>query len=92
MRITCPWCGPRPLEEFDYFGDAGKKRPVGSRQADHVAWLDYAYSRDNPAGPHKEYWQHVAGCRSFLVVTRDTTTHEIANVALARPLSFDHQR
>lgn len=92
MRITCPWCGPRPLDEFDHYGDATKKRPAGSRQFDHTAWLDYVYSRDNPAGLHKEYWQHVAGCRSFLEVTRNTITHEITNVAFAGPLHFRHQQ
>jgi heterotetrameric sarcosine oxidase delta subunit len=92
MRIACPWCGPRPLHEFDYQGDASKKRPVASQQTDLSAWVDYVYSRDNPAGPHKEYWQHVAGCRSWLAVTRDTTTHEITNIAFARPPLFGHQR
>jgi hypothetical protein len=26
-------------------------------------WHDYVYLRDNPAGPHRELWQHVSGCR-----------------------------
>ena len=85
MRIPCPWCGPRPLDEFEYGGDAGKKRPAGRRQTNHDAWMDYVYYRDNPAGTHREYWQHVSGCRAWLVVTRDTTTHAIGKAVLARP-------
>ncbi len=39
---------------------------------------DYVYLRDNPAGAHRELWYHGAGCRSWLVVARDTRTHQIA--------------
>jgi sarcosine oxidase subunit delta len=39
-----------------------------------------------------EYWQHVAGCRTWLIVTRDTTSHEIANIAFARPLAAGRDR
>lgn len=85
MRINCPWCGPRPLDEFDYYGDASKRRPKGKRQDDMNAWTDYIYTRENPAGAHREYWQHSSGCRSWLIATRDTTTHEISKVVLARP-------
>jgi sarcosine oxidase subunit delta len=40
--------------------------------------------RDNPAGPHRELWYHAAGCQSWLIVTRDTRTHEITAVEAAR--------
>ncbi|WNM10220.1 sarcosine oxidase subunit delta [Komagataeibacter nataicola] len=39
--------------------------------------------RDNPAGPHPEYWYHAAGCHGWLVVVRDTRTHEIFSVRTA---------
>ena len=71
MRIKCPYCGERALEEFTYRGDAAE------------AWTEYVYLRDNPAGPHKEHWHHSAGCHSWLVVTRDTRTHEIVAVEFA---------
>ena len=87
MQIPCPWCGLRPLDEFAYGGDATKKRPTGRKQDDLEAWVDYVYLHDNPAGPHLEYWQHVGGCRSWLVVTRDTTTHDISKSELARPIA-----
>ena len=83
MRLRCPWCGPRPLDEFTYLGDATVTRP--GDDAAPEAWVDYVYLRENPAGAHQEYWHHQVGCRSWLRVTRDTTTHEIAEVALAGP-------
>ncbi|HVX99460.1 MAG TPA: sarcosine oxidase subunit delta [Pseudorhodoplanes sp.] len=88
MRIPCPHCGTRALEEFVYLGDATKRRPdgMGARE-DEV--FDYVYIRANPAGPHREYWYHAAGCRSWLVVTRNTRTHEIGEVVCARDLRRD---
>jgi len=46
-------------------------------------FTDYAYLRDNPAGEHRELWYHEQGDRSWLVVTRNTLTHEILDVQLA---------
>jgi sarcosine oxidase subunit delta len=82
MRIRCPYCGKRALEEFTYRGDATVSRPT-SLEASTDAWVDYVYLRDNPAGLHREHWYHSAGCHAWLVVTRDTRTHEIAAVELA---------
>ena len=81
MRITCPYCGERGLEEFSYQGDAGVVRPEGSEAAE--AWTDYVYLRQNPAGLHREHWQHLWGCRAWLVATRDTRSHAIAGVEAA---------
>ena len=82
MRIKCPWCGDRPRQEFSYLGDATVARPTGDDFAD---WMDFTYLRENPAGPHRELWYHRSGCRSWLSVERDTTTHEIVSVAFADP-------
>jgi sarcosine oxidase subunit delta len=83
MRIRCPYCGERSLEEFTYRGDATVKRPQSLDPSATEAWVDYVYFRDNPAGPHREHWYHGAGCHSWLVVTRDTRTHEVLAVELA---------
>jgi methylglutamate dehydrogenase subunit B len=81
MRLNCPFCGARDVQEFVYLGDATVERPAGdSLEAFH----DYVFLRDNPAGLHREYWQHLHGCRSWLVVTRDTRTHEVAAVEPAK--------
>ena len=53
------------------------RRPPDALRA---AFDDYVYLRDNPAGPHRELWHHGAGCQAWLVVTRDTRTHEIFGV------------
>jgi len=50
-------------------------------------FIDYGYLRYNPDGAHRELWYHEQGDRSFLVVTRDTTTHEIFAVELARDVA-----
>lgn len=86
MRISCPHCGERALEEFAYLGDATKRRPDGMSATEDAVY-DYVYVRANPAGPHREYWYHSAGCHSWLVVTRDTRTHEILDVVCARDAS-----
>jgi heterotetrameric sarcosine oxidase delta subunit len=83
MRIPCPFCGSRDIQEFVYRGDAAPARPIG----DDDAFFDYVYLRDNVAGPMREHWYHAQGCRNWLVVTRDTVTHDIAGAALARSSS-----
>jgi len=77
MRIPCPCCGERGLKEFTYLGDASVRRPQDGGASVNAAWEAYVYLRDNPAGPHRELWYHGAGCRSWLVVTRDTRNHAI---------------
>jgi sarcosine oxidase subunit delta len=84
MRINCPHCGERGNEEFAYLG-AALRRPAPD--APPSAWHDYVYLRDNPKGLNREFWQHVAGCRRWLVVTRDTGTHIIETVLDAAEFS-----
>lgn len=85
MRIPCPYCGSRDAAEFSYFGDATLRRPEAGNDAaaDTTAMFDYVYLRDNPAGLHRDLWYHGSGCRSWLVVTRDTSSHEILGVVYA---------
>ena len=83
LRIECPWCGLRNEDEFSYGGDATVERPTDDASQD--AWYDYVYTRDNPAGRHREYWHHINGCRDWLVLERNTLTHEIFSIAPASP-------
>ena len=83
MRIPCPFCGPRGNEEFTYLGDASVRRPDPSAPAAAKAFHDYVYLRDNPSGLFQELWYHGGGCHKWLVVTRNTRTHEINDVAFA---------
>lgn len=75
LLIPCPWCGPREEREFHYGGQAGVSFPAGP--VDDRTWGQYLHYRDNPAGPFRERWVHVHGCRRWFVVVRDTTTHAI---------------
>ena len=82
MRIPCPLCGARDRSEFYYQGDAlALNRP--DPDAGDVAWNDYIHNRDNPAGITRDLWQHEAGCSNWLVVTRNTVTHEVLGAELA---------
>ncbi|MEM9011640.1 MAG: sarcosine oxidase subunit delta [Pseudomonadota bacterium] len=82
MRLTCPLCGARDLREFSYRGDARlMRRPAAGAAMED--WHAYLHLRDNPAGPHEELWLHATGCRAWLRVRRDTTTHEVLSVELA---------
>ena len=83
MRINCPYCGPRGNEEFTYLGDASVRRPDPAAVHGALAFFDYVYLRDNPSGIHRELWYHGGGCRSWLVATRNTRTHDISDVKLA---------
>ncbi len=86
--IHCPHCGVRPKEEYAIRSDASRVRP--SPGASDEAWHDYVYIRANPKGRYLEHWQHVAGCRRWLVVERDTFTHEVHSVTdAARRASED---
>jgi methylglutamate dehydrogenase subunit B len=82
MLINCPHCGERDLQEFIYAGAADVKRP--SEDASSEIWNEFIHLRKNPRGPTLEYWQHVFGCRSILIVERNTQTHEIMSVKFAR--------
>ena len=83
LLIPCPWCGARSQIEFTYGGDATVVRP--NPDAPEGDWFAYVYIRDNPAGRHRELWFHGAGCHAWLVVERDTRTHEIAGAVVAAP-------
>ena len=82
MRIPCPFCGPRGNEEFTYLGDASVRRPDPDRRDAAQMFHDYVYLRDNPSALHRELWYH-GGCRKWLIVTRNTRTHDINHVAFA---------
>lgn len=73
--IPCPHCGARPREEFAVKGDAAPIRPEPDAPASE--WHEYLHLRDNPKGLHREFWHHVSGCRRWLIVERDTVSHEI---------------
>lgn len=88
LLIPCPVCGERPEDEFGFGGDATVQPPVtdsasGQAEVDIEGFADYLYLRENPKGRHTELWVHRYGCRRWLVVERDTVTHELYSSRLA---------
>ena len=84
MRVTCPYCGERDQREFSVKGAAlALSRPAPDAGAE--AWDDYLHNRENPAGVTRELWYHEGGCGAWLVVTRNTVTHEVLDCAQAGP-------
>lgn len=88
MRLICPVCGERDRREFYYQGEAGMlERPAAD--APVAQWHDYLHLRDNIAGRVRDLWYHEAGCGSWLIVERDTRTHEIHDVLLVEEIHAD---
>ena len=79
--FNCPFCGPRDQSEFTYVREAA---PVPALDASQATWQAYVYDRDNPRGPHREWWHHNHGCRQILELVRDTLTHEVSTTQAAR--------
>ena len=84
MIIDHPLLGPRDISEFIYLGDASLlNRPNWDGKKAEDNFYKYLYLRKNVAGDHKELWFHQQGDRSWLVISRNTVTHEIMKVELA---------
>ncbi|MEO1120267.1 MAG: sarcosine oxidase subunit delta [Pseudomonadota bacterium] len=83
LRIPCPYCGVRDQSEFDYGGDATVNYPA--LDASEQEWVEAVYLRDDPKGPHTELWRHARGCRMWIIVERNTVTHEITGARPANP-------
>ena len=73
-RLTCPFCGPRELREFVFHktlpAEAGGS--AFQRTYERVASLEHSV----------EHWQHVEGCRGWLLVQRNPSTGAVAEVRL----------
>ena len=88
MRMPCPTCGDRDRRELYYVGDAQIINRLSTEASEDI-WNDYLHNRDNPAGVTKDLWYHEYGCSSWLVVTRNTTTHEVQHAELVTKLKGD---
>ena len=91
-----PWAGRQPdsPRTRQYIENrslrSSGKLPADPGAVSDDAWLDHVYLRDNPRGPHWEWWHHSAGCRAWIKVKRDTMTHEILETAVAsHPIAKD---
>ena len=79
LNIKCPYCGDRSQKEFAYGGDGTVIRPELNQEISDQKWDEFVYLRKSPRGKHLELWHHVSGCRQWIKVLRDTSTHEIFN-------------
>ena len=92
MIIEHPLLGPRDSSEFVYLGDASLiNRPKWDEEESEDRFFEYLYLRKNIAGIHNELWFHQQGDRSWLVISRNTLTHEIIKVDLATNFSKELQ-
>ena len=80
MRIPCPHCGERDLDEFRFGGEASVARPGNPENCSDKDWADYLFYRNNVKGPQLERWLHTYGCGQWFLVRRDTLSHEISAV------------
>lgn len=74
--FPCPFCGPRPENEFHHGGDLGNLRPEGCDAVSDRAWADYLYMTSNRRGETSEIWKHLT-CQEVFTITRDTLTHAV---------------
>jgi sarcosine oxidase subunit delta len=72
--LSCPHCGPRPVDEFGYRGEVLKR---SAPDAPLRELCEYVYFRDNVAGIQREWWSHRNGCEIWFVAERDTRTNEV---------------
>ncbi|MGH6908189.1 MAG: sarcosine oxidase subunit delta [Terriglobales bacterium] len=73
IRIPCPNCGPRPIQEFVY-GEI-PAAPDSITDPDERN-LDRAFMHNNPEGLTTERWFHTDGCRRWLTLRRDTRSDQ----------------
>jgi len=72
-RLSCPFCGPRELREFEFY----KTLPAGLGSA-----FERIYQRIDRPELSIEHWQHVGGCRGWLLVHRNPSTGAVLKTRL----------
>jgi sarcosine oxidase subunit delta len=71
-QLHCPFCGARELHEFEFRNTRAK---VTTSEFSKV------YLRVDSTDLSVEYWQHVQGCRAWLLVERNPSTGAVLSVA-----------
>jgi sarcosine oxidase, subunit delta len=77
LLIPCPFCGPRPENEFNYGGEAHIVRPPDPSLLDDDGWAAFVYQRNNAKGVQAERWYHIHGCGRFFNCLRETVSDKI---------------
>lgn len=73
-RLSCPFCGPRELREFLFH----KTVPADAQGSPY----QLTYERSASLELSVEHWQHVAGCRGWLLVHRNPSTGQVLKTVL----------
>jgi heterotetrameric sarcosine oxidase delta subunit len=73
-RLACPFCGPRELREFAFH----KTLPSPGATSAYAR----VYERIDSTERSLEHWQHVDGCRGWLLVARNPSTGAVLEVRL----------
>ncbi len=73
-RLTCPFCGTRELREFVFH----KTLPSG----EHGSAYQRTYERIASLEHSAEHWQHLEGCRGWLLVHRNPSSGQVISVEL----------
>ena len=73
-QLVCPFCGPRELEEFAF----RKTLPESVSTP-----FSEVYERANRLDLSVEHWQHLHGCRAWLVLKRNPSTGQVLEVRLS---------
>ena len=84
LIIDCPFCGSRDEREFTHGGPDFGPRPDNAGDFNDDDWVKQLIVPDNPLGSVSEWWWHERGCGSWMLVVRDTKTHEILSVQESR--------
>lgn len=72
-HVVCPFCGPREPGEFEFH----KTLPNAGDSP-----FAQVYLRVDSLTLSREHWQHVRGCRSWLVLERNPSTGEVLSVRM----------
>lgn len=87
--MACPFCGLRPLEEFlfrktvpNVVAGSGVGAGADAGASASASAYEQVYLRVDSAEHSVEEWQHVAGCRAWLVIDRNPSTGVVRSVAL----------
>jgi len=72
-RLYCPFCGARELEEFRFHKTLAE--PAANA-------YEEVYARTNRPAVSVEHWQHILGCRAWLLVRRNPSADTVLEVRL----------
>jgi sarcosine oxidase subunit delta len=70
-QLHCPFCGARELHEFEF---------RNTRANVTTSEFSKVYLRVDSIDLSVEYWQHVQGCRAWLLVQRNPSTGAVLGI------------